>query len=306
MHAVICSAYGPPEVLKLVDVPTPAPSAGEVRIRVRATAVTSSDCYVRGLDLDPRYRLLARLALGWKAPRQPILGMVLSGEIDAVGSGVTRFAEGDLVFGFDRYRFGAYAHYVCWPQEALLVPRPANLTHAQAAAIPYGGLLALHVLRRAGVAAGQQILIYGASGAVGTSAVQLAATFGAQVTGVCGASNVELVRSLGARLVIDYTREDFSTGTERYDIFFDAVGKRKSASALRKVGRVLAPGGRRISVDDGAPKLVRDEFELLADLATSGSLRPVIDRVYPLEGIVEAHRYVSSGHKRGNVIITVD
>jgi NADPH:quinone reductase-like Zn-dependent oxidoreductase len=165
MRAVICSAYGPPEVLKLADVPTPAPTAGEVRIRVRATAVTSSDCYVRGLDLDPRYRLLARLALGWKAPRQPILGMVLSGEIDVVVSGVTRFSEGDVVFGFDRHRYGTYAQYVCWPQESLLVSRPANLTNEEAAAIPYGGLLALHFLRRAEVAAGQHVLIYGASGA---------------------------------------------------------------------------------------------------------------------------------------------
>jgi NADPH:quinone reductase-like Zn-dependent oxidoreductase len=305
MQAVICSAYGPPGVLKLADVPTPAPSAGEVRICVRATAVTSSDCYVRGLDLYPRYRLLARLALGWKAPRQPILGMVLSGEIDAVGSGVTRFAAGDVVFGFDRHRFGAYAHYVCWPQDALLVSRPTNLTHTEAAAIPYGGLLALHFLRRAGVAAGQRVLIYGASGAVGTSAVQLAAAFGAQVTGVCGASNLDLVRSLGATRVIDYTHEDFSTGSDRYDVFLDAVGKRKSASTLRKVRRVLAPGGRRISVDDGAPKFVCDDIELLAGLAASGSLRPVIDRVYPLEDIVEAHRYVSGGHKRGNVVITV-
>lgn len=306
MHAVICSAYGPPEVLKLADVPTPAPSAGEARIRVRATAVTSSDYYVRGLDLDSRYRLLARLALGWKAPRQPILGMVLSGEIDAVGSGVTRFSEGDVVFGFDRHRFGAYAQYVCWPQEALLVARPVNLTHAEAAAIPYGGLLALHFLRQAEVATGQHVLIYGVSGAVGTAAVQLASTFGAHVTGVCGASNVELVRALGAERVVDYTSEDFATGSGRYNVFFDAVGKRKSASALRKAKCVLAPGGRRISVDDGTPKLVRDQLELLAELAASGELRPVIDRVYPLEGIVEAHRYVSGGHKKGNVIVTVD
>lgn len=306
MKAMVCTTYGPPEVLTLADVPTPAPQAGEVRIRVRAAAVTSSDCYVRGLDMDPRYRLLARLALGWKAPRQSILGMVLSGEIDAVGTGVTRFAAGDVVFGFDRHRFGAYAQSVCWPQETLLAARPANLSHAEAAAIPYGGLLALHLLRRARVTAGQRVLIYGASGAVGTAAVQLAAMFGAQVTGVCGPANIELVRALGATHVIDYTREDVAIGTGRYDVFLDVVGKRKSASALRKAGRVLAPGGRRISVDDGTPKLGRDDLARLAELAASGRLRPVIDRVYPLEDIVEAHRYVSGGHKKGNVIVTVD
>ncbi len=247
MRAVICSAYGPPEVLTLADVPTPTPTAGEVRIRIRATAVTSSDCYVRGLDLDPRYRLLARLALGWKAPRQPILGMVLSGQIDAVGSGVTRFSEGDVVFGFDRHRFRTYAQYVCWTQDALLVSRPADLTHEEAAAIPYGGLLALHFLRRAEVAAGQHVLIYGASGAVGTSPVQLAARFGAHVTGVCGASNVELVRSLGAERVIDYTKEDFSAGNRpglsaRRDRGGASIRERRSQEGQRDCHRRLSRG----------------------------------------------------------------
>lgn len=305
MRAAVCSAYGPPEVLKLVDVQEPTPKAGEVRIRIRATTVTSSDCYVRGLDLSPGYRLLARVALGWKAPRNPILGMVLSGEVDSVGPGVTRFAKGDIVVGFDRRRFGTYAQYVCWPQDALLTTRPANLTDEEAAAIPYGGLLALHFLHRAGVAAGHRILIYGASGAVGTSAVQLASAFGAHVTGVCSTSNVELVRSLGAERVIDYTREDFSADSVCYDVFLDAVGKRKSADALRKAKLVLAPGGRCVSVDDGTPKLSLGNLELLSELAVSGDVRPVIDRTYPLGEIVEAHRYVSDGHKRGNVIISV-
>ena len=210
------------------------------------------------------------------------------------------------MFGFDRRRFGTYAQYVCWPQDALLASKPANLTDEEAVAIPYGGLLALHFLRRARVAAGHRLLIYGASGAVGTSAVQLATKYGARVTGVCGGSNVELVRSLGAEHVVDYLTEDFSTGHDRYDVFFDAVGKRKSASALGKAKLVLVPGGQRISVDDGTPKLTLDDLELLADLAVSGDLRPVVDRVYPLEHIVEAHRYVSGGHKKGNVILTVD
>jgi NADPH:quinone reductase-like Zn-dependent oxidoreductase len=305
MQAIVCTRYGPPEVLQLADVAVPVPRKNEVRIRIRATAVTSSDCYVRALELNPRYRLLARLALGWNAPRQPILGMVLSGEIDAVGSDVTRFSEGDAVFGFDRRRFGTYAQYVCWPQEALLAPRPANLTNEEAAAIPYGGLLALHFLRRAEIAAGQRVLVYGASGAVGTSAIQLACALGAHVTGVCSTSNVELVRSLGAERVIDYTNEDFCAGTDRYDVFLDAVGKRKSASALRQAESVLSPGGRCVSVDDGTPKLVLAELELLAQLAGSGAVRPVIDRVYTLDEIVEAHRYVGGGHKKGNVIVTV-
>ena len=176
-----------------------------MRIRILATAVTSSDCYVRGLNLSPAYRLMARLALGWTAPRQPVLGMVLSGEVDSVGPDATSFEVGDPVFGFNQQRFGTYAQYVCWPEDGLLAARPANLTDEEAAAIPYGGLLALSFLRKAGVRAGQRVLVFGASGAVGTSAVQLARHLGAEVTGVCSTSNVDLVASLGATAVIDYT-----------------------------------------------------------------------------------------------------
>ncbi len=305
MQAVVCTRYGPPEVLELVDLAVPAPRRGEVRVRVRATAVTSSDTYVRGLRLGPLYRLMARLALGWSAPRQPVLGMVLSGEIDAVGEGVSAFAPGDRVFGFDRHRFGAYAQYVCWPAGGLLATRPPGMTDEDAAAVPYGGLLALHFLRKARVARGHDVLIYGASGAVGTSAVQLARHFGARVTGVCGPANVELVRSLGAVQVVDYTREDFTAGPGRYDVVLDAVGKAKSAAALERCARVLSPGGRCISVDDGTPKLLRGDLALLGELAGSGELQPVVDRRYPLAGIVEAHRYVEQGHKRGNVVVTV-
>jgi NADPH:quinone reductase-like Zn-dependent oxidoreductase len=305
MQASVCSAYGPPEVLQIREVPTPAPGPGEVRIRVRATAVTSSDCYVRGLDLSAAYRLAARLALGWNAPRQPILGMVLSGEIDAVGTGVTRFAAGDTVFGLDFKRFGTYAQYVCWPETALLAERPASLSDAEAAALPYGGLLAAHFLRRAQVTAGQEVLVYGASGAVGTSAVQLAVHAGARVTGVCSTGNIELVRSLSAADVIDYTREDLSARGVRYDVVLDAVGKRKSRAALQAAKDLLAPGRRVVSVDDGTPKLLQEDLELVARLVSAGQLRPVIDRTYPLADIVEAHGYVSAGHKRGNVVVAV-
>ncbi|MHB8960869.1 MAG: NAD(P)-dependent alcohol dehydrogenase [Candidatus Limnocylindrales bacterium] len=305
MKAVVCTRYGPPEVLRVDERATPAPRKNEVRVRILATTVTSSDCYVRGLSLSPAYRLMARLALGWTAPRQPVLGMVLSGEVDSVGPEATSFEVGQPVFGFNHRRLGTYAQYVCWPDDGLLAARPANLTDEEAAAIPYGGLLALHNLRRAGLRAGQRVLVYGASGAVGTSAVQLARHFGAHVTGVCGTANADLVASLGAATVIDYTREDFTDRAERYDLVFDAVGKRKSAAALRRRQRVLAPGGACISVDDGRPKLRREDLVLLGELATKGEIRPVIDRTYALADIVEAHRHVDNGHKRGNVVVAV-
>ncbi len=255
--------------------------------------------------ISPAYRLMGRLALGWNAPRQPVLGMVLSGEVDAVGPDVRSFEVGDRVFGFNQRRFGTYAQFVCWPEDGLLSTRPANLTDVEAAAIPYGGLLALHFLRKAGVRAGQRVLIYGASGAVGTSAVQLARHLGAQVTGVCSTPNLDLVTSLGATEVIDYTREDFTDGGARHDLILDAVGKRKSAVALRRCWQVLAAGGACISVDDGSPKLRREDLALLGELATKGEIRPVIDRTYVLDDIVDAHRYVDNGHKRGNVIVAV-
>ena len=305
MKAVVCTRYGPPEVLRVEEIAIPVPRKNEVRIRILATAVTSSDCYVRGLNLSPAYRIMARLALGWNAPRQPVLGMLLSGEVDSVGPDATSFEVGQPVFGFDQRRFGTYAQYVCWPEDGLLATRPANLSDDEAAAIPYGGLLALHFLRKAGVRAGQRVLIYGASGAVGTSAVQLARHLGAQVTGVCSTANVDLVASLGATRVVDYTREDFTDGAERYDLIFDAVGRRKSAASLRRGRQVLAPGGACVSVDDGTPKLRREDLVLLSQLATKGEIRPVVDRTYALDDIVEAHRYVDNGHKRGNVVVAV-
>lgn len=305
MRAVVCTLYGPPEVLVLKEIPTPVPRKNEVRIRILATAVTSSDCYTRGLNLNLVYRIMARIVLGWNAPRQPVLGMVLSGEVESVGPDVRSFDVGNLVFGFNRHRFGTYAQYLCWPADGLLAKRPANLTDEEAAAIPYGGLLALSLLRKADVRAGQSILVFGASGAVGTSAVQLARHLGAHVTGVCSTANIELVTSLGAQRVVDYTVEDFTQGTERYDLILDAIGKRKSAAALRQCRRVLAPGGAFISVDNGRPDLRREDLVLLGELATKGEIRPVIDRTYLMDRIVEAHRYVDTGHKRGNVVITV-
>ncbi len=305
MRAVICTRYGPPEVLRLEELETPTPRKNELRIRIFATAVTSSDCYVRGLDLSFAYRMMARIALGWTAPRRNVLGMVLSGEVDAVGPDVRSFEVGDRVFGFNRHLFGTYADYVCWPEDGLIAARPANLTDEEAASIPYGGLLALSCLRRADVQTGQAVLVYGASGAVGTLAVQLARHFGAEVTGVCSTANLALVRSLGATTVVDYTREDFTAREQRYDLILDAVGKRKSAAGLRHSDRALVSRGKRLSVDDGRPKLLVEDLRLLGELARQGEVRPVIDRSYSLEELAEAHRYVDEGHKRGNVVIAI-
>lgn len=305
MRAVVCTRYGPPEVLRLEEVETPEPRGNELRIRISATAVTSSDCYVRGLDLNPAYRLMARAALGWSAPRRRILGMVLTGTVDALGPKCRTFRVGDEVLGFNRHRFGTYAEYVCWPEDGLIVSRPPELPRDSAAALPYGGLLAMHFLRRGGLARGQRVLIYGASGAVGACAVQLATHFGANVTGVCGPSNLDLVRSLGATRVIDYTTEEVWADGVAYDLILDAVGRRKSATAMQQSVRALAEGGHSISVDNGTPKLRRDDLALVADLAARGAVLPVIDRTFELGDIVEAHRYVGAGHKRGNVVITV-
>jgi NADPH:quinone reductase-like Zn-dependent oxidoreductase len=305
VKAVVCTRWGPPEVLRVAEVERPAPRGGEIRIRIVATAVTASDCIARALEAPARYRILAQLLLGVKGPRRPIFGMVLAGEIESVGRKVRAFKPGDQVFGLSRWKVGCYAEYVCWSEDALLAARPANLSYEECAALPYGGMLALHLMRRAAIQEGQRVLVYGASGAIGTASVQLARHYGARVTGVCSTRNLSLVQSLGAEAVVDYTREDYASRGERYDVILDAVGRRKSARALLRAGDALTPGGKCISIDDNWPKLLATDLPLLKRLAESGELKPVIDRQYPLEEIVEAHRYVEEGHKRGNVIVTV-
>ncbi|TMD13414.1 MAG: NAD(P)-dependent alcohol dehydrogenase [Chloroflexi bacterium] len=305
MRAAVCTAYGPPEVLKIRTVPDPRPRDKEVCIRLVATAVTASDCIVRGLKLRGVYRLVLRAAFGIRAPRQPIIGMIAAGEIESVGREVTSFKPGDQVFGMEGFRAGTYAEKVCWPASSALALRPANLTYEESAALPYGGLIASFFVRRLKVREGQRVLVYGASGAIGTSAVQLARHLGAEVTGVCSTTNVELVRSLGAATVIDYTKEDFTLNGGRYDVIFDAVGKRKSAKAMLNAGAALASGGVSMSVDDAFPRTKKEDLLVVKELAESGAFRPVIDRRYTLDEIVEAHRYVDLGHKKGNVIVTI-
>jgi NADPH:quinone reductase-like Zn-dependent oxidoreductase len=304
--SLVCTKYGPPEVLQFQEVEKPTPRNNEVGIKIFATAVTASDCIIRGFKVSRRRWIPGRLLLGLTKPRKSILGLVLAGEIVTVGKDVKRFQRGDRVYAFTGFRFGAYAEYTCLPEDSVIALMPSNLSYEEAAAIPFGGLLALHFLRKGEIQSGQKVLIYGASGAIGTAAVQLARHFGANVTGVCSASNLELVKSLGAEQVIDYTNESVTNRGELYDFVFDAVGKRKSSPLKVQCQTALTPNGKYISVDDGSPKLHSEDLLFLTELVEAGKMKPVIDRCYPLEQIVEAHRYVEQGHKKGNIVITVE
>jgi NADPH:quinone reductase-like Zn-dependent oxidoreductase len=305
MKAIVCTNYGPPEVLQFQEVDKPTPRNNEVGIKIFATAVTASDCIIRGFKVSRRRWIPGRLLLGLSKPRKSILGLVLAGEIGTVGKDVKRFQKGDRVYSFTGFRFGAYAEYTCLPEDSVIAFMPSNLSYEEAAAIPFGGLLALHFLRKGEIQSGQKVLIYGASGAIGTAAVQLARHFEANVTGVCGTSNLELVKSLGGEQVIDYTNQSVTNRGELYDFVFDAVGKSKSSPLKVQCQTALTPNGKYISVDDGSPKLHREDLLFLTELVEAGKMKPVIDRCYPLEQIVEAHRYVEQGHKKGNVVITI-
>lgn len=322
MKAYVFRRYGGPEVVQLEDVPKPAPKDDEVLIRVHATTVTAGDWRVRSLSVPKGLGLVARLALGVRGPRQPILGTELAGVVESVGKDVTRFKPGDAVFAFPGGKMGSHAEYRTMPENGAVARKPANLSFEEAAALPFGGTTALHFLRKAGVKAGDEVLVVGASGNVGTALVQLARHAGARVTGVTSTPNLDLVASLGADRVVDYTREDYTQGEETYDVIADAVG----ATTYARCRRILRDGGRYCAIAGGLPDMLAaaraprtrrhkviagpvkempEDVQRLADLAEAGTLRPVIDRRYGFGQMVDAHAYVDTGRKRGSVVVTL-
>ncbi len=322
MKAVVAERYGSPAVLCLKEVVKPIPRTNEVLIKVHATTVTSADCRLRSLNMPRGFGLIARLVYGIRKLRQPILGSELAGEIELVGTGFSQFKVGDPVFAISGFGMSTYAEYKCMPDDGAIALKPSCLTHEEAAALSFGGTTALDFFRRGGLRRGDQVLINGASGSVGTAAVQLARHFGAEVTGVCSAANMDLVRELGATHVIDYTREDFTHNGKTYDLIVDTAG----TAPFSRCKNSLKAGGRLLLVLAGLPDMLlapwvsitsskkiiagpaeerAEDLRFLAQLAEEGAFRPVIDRRYGFERLAEAHRYVDTGRKKGNVIITL-
>jgi NADPH:quinone reductase-like Zn-dependent oxidoreductase len=322
MKAIVYERYGSPDVLELKEVEKPAPLSNEVLIKTYATTVTTADWRVRSLTLPTGFGFLGRLIFGVLKPRQPILGSEISGVIESIGKGVKKFKIGDAVFAFSDVSMGCHVEFKCIGQDAAIALKPTNLSHEESAAISFGGTTALSFFRRGNLKAGERVLINGASGGVGTAAVQLAKHFGAIVTGVCSTPNVELVKSLGATHVIDYTTEDFTKNGEIYDVIMDVAGNApfsRCKGSLADRGRLLLvlaglwdlllalwismTSGKKVI---GGPAMGRSEdLRYLAQLSEAGIFKPVIGRRYTLESIAEAHRHVDTGHKRGNVVISV-
>ena len=323
MKAIVCTKYGPPDVFQLEEIEKPIPKDNEVLIKVFATTANAADARIRSADFPLLFWLPLRLMMGFRGPKQNILGVEVAGEIEAVGSAVTRFKPGDQVFASTGSAMGGYAEYTCLPEDAEMALKPANLTFEEAAAVPHGALCALHYLRKGNVLSGQKVLIFGASGSIGTYAVQLARMFGAEVTGVCSTAKVDMVKTLGADHVIDYTSEDFTRNGQIYDAIFDTIGKslfggsvrslKENGYYLRAVHLTLPSILKGLwtsmttskKVIGGVASYTSENLNYLRELIEAGELTAVVDRSYPLEQTAEAHRYVEAGHKKGNVAITV-
>jgi len=321
MKAAVNKKYGPPDVVRLKDVEKPTPKDDEVLIKIQATTVNRTDCGFR----KPEYPLIIRLMNGVFKPKRTILGSELAGEVEEVGKGVKLFKKGDPVFGLTGSKFGAHAEYVCLPEAASIVTMPANMNYEEAAAVCDGAMLAFTYIRKANLQKGDKILIYGASGSIGTAAVQLAKYYGAEVTAVCNTKNLELVKSLGADEFIDYTKDDFTKHGQTYRVVFDAVGK----TSFFRCKNLMKKGGAYLSTDLGflaqnlflvlwtkifgskkvmfpIPKDRKQDVAFFKELIEAGKYKAVIDRRYPLEQIIEAYRYVEEGQKTGNVVITME
>lgn len=310
MKAIECLKYGGVENLVLNEIEKPTPKDNEVLIRIQATSVTTSDVLIRGLNASPVAKFFVQLFFGFGKPRNPVLGMVTSGIVENVGKNVSSFEIGDEVFAYGsvsptKRHFGSYAEYICLPEDWNLALKPSNMSHEESAAIPYGGLLATHLIKKTSIEKGDKVLIYGASGSIGTMAIQLLKNAGAHVTSVCSKRNFELVKSLGSDEVIDYTSDNAASQLETYKYVIDAVGNSKSSALKEKSKKSISSNGKYISIDHGTPLTPKNAFINLKNLAEQEKIRPVIDRVYPLEKMAKAHEYVETGHKRGNVVITV-
>ena len=309
MKAVICTKYGPPEVLQLREVEKPTPKDDEVLVKIYATAVTASDIFIRSSQIPIRFRIPMRLMLGLTKPRKSIIGLVLAGEIESIGRDVKRFRIGDQVYGLTGFGLGAYAEYKCMKEtdstHGCLAIKPIDISYEEATAAAYGGLLAFQYVEKGNIQRGQKVLIYGASGTSGTMAVQLANYLGAKVTGVCSSANLELVKSLGAEAVIDYTKVDTLDPGVQYDFILDAVGKIKTSKLKVACKKALAPKGKYVSIDDGSLILDSKRLASIKELVEAGHIKPIIDKCFRFEEIVEAHRYVGKGHKTGGVAVSV-
>jgi NADPH:quinone reductase-like Zn-dependent oxidoreductase len=326
MRAVVLTKFGPPDVLQLQEVAKPAPKDNEVLIRIHATTVTAGDSQLRGLRVPFPLRPLIRLYARFVRPKPIILGQELAGAIEAVGKDVTRYRQGDQVCAWSALALGAYAEYTCLSETAVMAIKPSNMTFEEAAPLPVGGLEAVYFMRRAGIQSGQKVLIVGAGGSIGTYAVQIARYFGAEVTAVDSTGKLDMLRSIGAAHVIDYTREDFTRRDQTYNVIFDVIGKSQFVRSMQS----LTPSGRYLLGNPRLSQRVRrrwtsmtsnkkiipwanrtasehaEDFNFLKELIEAGKIKSVIDRCYPLAQTAEAHRYVDTGQKKGHVVITVD